>query len=220
MYLPRTSRRFTRYGLHLLTAAACVVGFLPGAANAGAAKPVIAAYVFPRDTLLTQDQVDAQKLTRVNYAFSNISGGRMVEGHPEDASNLAVLHALKLKNPQLTVLVSVGGWLWSTGFSDMALTSTSRSAFIESVDNFVTRYELDGLDIDWEYPGLIGSGHPFRPEDKHNYTLLMKELRLRFTPCRSGSIESSTSRLQPALRMRFYNILRWLRYKNMSTQLI
>ena len=164
----------------MLTAAACVVGVLPEAANAGAAKPVIAAYVFPRDTLLTQDQVDAQKLTRVNYAFSNISGGRMVEGYPEDASNLAVLHALKLKNPQLTVLVSVGGWLWSTGFSDMALTSTSRSAFIESVDNFVTRYELDGLDIDWEYPGLIGSGHPFRPEDKHNYTLLMKELRLRF----------------------------------------
>ena len=156
------------------------MSFLPTAALAVTAKPVIAAYVFPRDTVLTEDQVDARKLTRVNYAFSNISEGRMVEGYPEDTQNFAVLHALKLKNPQLTVLVSVGGWLWSTGFSDMALTSASRAVFIESVDKFLTRYELDGLDIDWEYPGLIGSGHPFRPEDKQNYTLLMKELRVRF----------------------------------------
>jgi chitinase len=48
------------------------------------------------------------------------------------------------------------------------------------VDEFVTRYQLDGLDIDWEYPGLVGSGHTFRPEDKQNYTSLMKELRIRF----------------------------------------
>ena len=155
-----------------------------GSLSAGALGPptnsVVAAYVFPRDTVLTDDQIDATQLTRVNYAFSNISDGRMVEGYPTDAKNFAVLNKLKLKNPQLTILVSVGGWLWSTGFSDMALTPASRATFIESVDAFVTRYQLDGLDIDWEYPGLIGSGHTFRPEDKHNYTLLMKELRVRF----------------------------------------
>ncbi len=180
MHLARITRHVTNYGLFLLTMTTFAMSFLPTAALAVTAKPVIAAYVFPRDTVLTEDQVDARKLTRVNYAFSNISEGRMVEGYPEDTQNFAVLHALKLKNPQLTVLVSVGGWLWSTGFSDMALTSASRAVFIESVDKFLTRYELDGLDIDWEYPGLIGSGHPFRPEDKQNYTLLMKELRVRF----------------------------------------
>jgi chitinase len=42
-------------------------------------------------------------------------------------------------------------------------------------------YHLDGLDIDWEYPGMVGSGHPFRAEDKENFTLLLKELRARFT---------------------------------------
>ena len=46
--------------------------------------------------------------------------------------------------------------------------------------DFLARYQLDGLDIDWEYPGMVGAGHPFRPEDKQNFTLLLAELRSRF----------------------------------------
>jgi chitinase len=46
--------------------------------------------------------------------------------------------------------------------------------------DFVDHHQLDGLDIDWEYPGLPGSTQHFRPEDKQNYTLLLKELRARF----------------------------------------
>jgi chitinase len=87
---------------------------------------------------------------------------------------------LKQENPSLTVLVSVGGWLWSGNFSDMALTKESRKLFIDSVVEFVDRNRLDGLDIDWEYPGQVGAGNHFRPEDKQNYTLLLKELRERF----------------------------------------
>jgi chitinase len=52
--------------------------------------------------------------------------------------------------------------------------------FIESVMDFLARYDLDGLDVDWEYPGMTGSGHPFRSEDGRNFTLLLKELRKRF----------------------------------------
>lgn len=138
------------------------------------------AYVFTDGAALAPGQVDARKLTRVNYAFANIEHGRIVEGFAVDAGNLAALNALKHDNPQLTVLVSVGGWLWSGGFSDMALTKESRAIFIDSVASFVTRYNLDGLDIDWEYPGMPGSTQSFRPEDKQNYTLLVKELRGRF----------------------------------------
>jgi chitinase len=78
------------------------------------------------------------------------------------------------------VLVSIGGWTWSGNFSDMALTKESRKAFIESAVQFVQRYHLDGLDIDWEFPGMIGDNNRFRPEDKQNYTSLLKELRKRF----------------------------------------
>ncbi len=104
----------------------------------------------------------------------------MVEGSSFDADNFALLVSLKQQNPALTILVSVGGWGGSGGFSDMALTSASRERFIDSVVHFITQYKLDGLDIDWEYPGLVGAGNTFRPEDKQNYTALLKELRPRF----------------------------------------
>jgi len=150
------------------------------AASPDARSFVVTGYVFARGAALVPGQVDASKLTRINYAFANIQSGRMVTGSPADAQNLALLRSLRNTNPDLTILVSVGGWLWSTNFSDMALTRESRATFEDSVMQFLTRYDLDGLDIDWEYPGMPGAGHPFRPEDKQNFTSLLRELRERF----------------------------------------
>jgi chitinase len=157
----------------------CSPGLLAGT-KAQNPKPVIVAYVFQQNNLIQSGQIAAQKLTRINYAFANLQGGRIVNGFTNDDQNLATLIALKQENPSLTVLVSVGGWLWSGNFSDMALTPKSRKLFIDSVVEFVDRHNLDGLDIDWEYPGQVGAGNHFRPEDKQNYTLLLKELRKRF----------------------------------------
>ncbi|WP_058187339.1 glycoside hydrolase family 18 protein [Terracidiphilus gabretensis] len=142
--------------------------------------PMVVAYLFPQDAKLTPDQVNGRALTRINYAFANIENGRMVTGFKYDAENFATLNALKKENPSLTVLVSVGGWLWSGGFTDAALTTESRTVFIDSVMDFLDRYQLDGLDIDWEFPGDPGAGHKFRAEDKQNFTLLLAELRKRF----------------------------------------
>jgi chitinase len=141
---------------------------------------MIVAYVFPRDAQILPGEIAAQKLTRINYAFANIENGRIVNGYAHDDQNLASLVALKQQNPSLTVLVSVGGWLWSGGFSDMALTSQSREIFIASVADYVRLHQLDGLDIDWEFPGMAGATNHFRPQDKQNYTHLLKELRVRF----------------------------------------
>jgi chitinase len=143
-------------------------------------KPIICAYIFTHGNTLTPNQINPHKLTCANYAFANIENGRMVEGASETAGNLAALTALKRENPDLKVLISVGGWLWSGGFTDMALTQSSRATFIDSAAALLVHYNLDGLDIDWEFPGQAGAGHAFRTEDKHNYTLLVKELRTRF----------------------------------------
>jgi len=143
-------------------------------------QPVVIAYVFPQSSVVQPGEIAAQKLTRINYAFANIQNGVMVNGFPTDAANFAALNALKRQNPSLTVLVSVGGWLWSGNFSDAVLTEQSRKAFIDSVAAFIGKYELDGLDIDWEYPGQAGAGNRFRPEDKENYTEVLKGLRHRF----------------------------------------
>lgn len=155
---------------------------LPFISNAVAqsSAPIIVGYVFKPDATLQPGEVDPHKLTRVNYAFANIKDGRMVTGYKSDEANFATLTQLRKQNPSFTVLVSVGGWLWSSHFSDVAFTEESRSVFIDSVMEFLTRYDLDGLDIDWEFPGMAGSSRNFRSVDGKNFTLLLKELRKRF----------------------------------------
>lgn len=147
--------------------------------RAGASREnrAVIAYVFPQDRKMDSKEIDATRLTHINYAFADIRGGRMVEGFRNDAANFQVLNGLKGKNPALKVLVSVGGWTWSGGFSDVSLTAESRKAFVESAMAYLERHDLDGLDVDWEYPGLPGNGNVNRPEDKRNATLLMADLR-------------------------------------------
>ena len=151
-----------------------------GSVMAQRSQTVIVAYVFPQNNLIQPGEIAARKLTRINYAFANLQGGRIVNGFNADDENLARLVALKQENPALTVLISVGGWSWSGNFSDMALTQESRRVFIDSAVEFIEKHNLDGLDIDWEYPGQAGAGNRFRPEDKQNYTLLLREIRARF----------------------------------------
>jgi chitinase len=177
---PRRAARLARLLMVVVALSMPLVASPAKSAHQKALPPQIIAYIFPRNRALQPAEIAAKQLTRVNYAFANIQDGRIVTGSPVDEANFATLVSLKQQNPTLGVLVSVGGWLWSGNFSDMALTKESRSRFIESVVEFVDHYKLDGLDIDWEYPGMIGAGNRFRPEDKRNYTLLVKELRERF----------------------------------------
>ena len=129
--------------------------------------------------------IAAGKLTHINYAFANVIDGKVAFGTPEtmiddtelNANDLVELQDLKEMNPQLKILVSVGGWTWSGNFSDAALTEDSRKKFAASAVAFLKKYHLDGIDIDWEYPGQVGAGNTFRKEDKENFTLLLKEVR-------------------------------------------
>ena len=158
----------------LIFAAHCARGEEDGRA------PIIVGYVFPRGAVLKPGQVDARNLDRINYAFANIREGRIEAASGDDAQNLALLVALKKENPAMQVLISVGGWLGSGDFSDIALTARSRKIFVDSAMEFLEANHLDGLDLDWEYPGQAGAGHRYRAVDKQNFTLLLEDLRERF----------------------------------------
>lgn len=149
------------------------------AAAAPPSPPAVVAYIFPQNRALAANEIAAGKLTRINFAFAALAGGVIVNGSAYDEQNLATLVGLKRAHPGLTVLASVGGWLGSGGFSDMALTRQRRAKFIASVARYIERHDLDGIDIDWEYPALPGATNHFRPADKQNYTRLLRELRRR-----------------------------------------
>ncbi|UOQ86699.1 glycoside hydrolase family 18 protein [Gracilibacillus salinarum] len=92
--------------------------------------------------------------------------------------NLGGLAKLKDQNPGLKTLLSIGGWTFSKNFSNVAASEETRQTFAASAVEFMRTYEMDGVDIDWEYPvagGLEGNIH--RPEDKENHTLLLQTIR-------------------------------------------
>lgn len=121
-------------------------------------------------------RINAEKLTHINYAFGLINTNGEAYIRTNAPSHLAQLHALKARNPNLKILLSIGGW-GADGFSDAALNDESRQKFARSCLNLLKNYALDGIDLDWEYPGQRGPGIKFRPEDKENFTAMLKELR-------------------------------------------
>ena len=162
----------------------------------------------------------AKQLTHILYAFSNlpapgspgagtcqlgdpwadyetpVSAADSVDGVGDPNTNglqgnFNQLLKLKKKYPNIRVLISIGGWSWSSGFSAAASTDASRKAFVSSciqtfiagnftdpLDYSVTKPGVfDGIDIDWEYPGACGNTCSYSPNDTENFTLLMQEFR-------------------------------------------
>ncbi|HEY5610968.1 MAG TPA: glycoside hydrolase family 18 protein [Thermoanaerobaculia bacterium] len=158
-----------------------VTGFL---SSAGAAGPLerdsryrVIAYVYGQRADICR--INAAKLTHINYAFAKVSeDGEVVFEHPDAPAHLALLRTLKSKNPRLKLLLSVGGW-GADHFSDAALTEASRETFAASAVAMLESHEMDGIDLDWEYPGQPGPGIKYRSEDRENFTLLLEALRRR-----------------------------------------
>src|SRR5436305_11547357 len=160
----------------LLSLAALFVGCAVRAIGQPPNKAIIG-YIYSPNRPIVASDIAAEKLTHINYAFANIKDGLMVEGYAGDPENFKTLNNLKERSPKLKILVSVGGWTWTGEFSDMVLTPQSRTRFIDSAVAFLARHRLDGLDVDWEYPGQRGLNNTNRPEDKVNCTAFLTEMR-------------------------------------------
>lgn len=144
--------------------------------NLSASKKVIA-YVHGWEDTWGPNFEKAKYITHINYAFANVKGGKVVEGGEEDREVLRKLNGLKKINPELKILISVGGWSWSGNLSDAVLTEASREIFANSALAYMQKHNLDGIDLDWEYPGQVGAGNTHRPEDGRNFTLILKLMR-------------------------------------------
>ncbi len=117
----------------------------------------------------TPNQIKAKDLDVLDYAFASISNNQIVMGDSGiDPSNFSDFSSLRSQNPNIKILISVGGANGSGGFSSMASTAANRNTFAQSCVSFIKTYGFDGVDIDWESPG---SG------DTANFTYLMQAIR-------------------------------------------
>lgn len=68
------------------------------------------------------------------------------------------LTQLKTKNPDLRVMLSLGGWeqnprLWSK----LVSSRSNMVAFAEEAAQYLQLNDFDGLNLNWEYPATRGS---------------------------------------------------------------
>ncbi len=146
----------------------------------------------------------ADRLTHINYAFGNVTGGKCAIGDSYAATERAYtaeesvdgvadtwdqplrgtfnqLRELKAEHPDLKVIWSFGGWTWSGGFGEAA---KDPAAFARSCLDLVEdpRWAdvFDGIDIDWEYPNACGATCDTSGRDA--YRELMSALRTTFGP--------------------------------------
>lgn len=137
----------------------------------------VMAYYFPSRGDFNPENLPLDKLTHIIYSFTEVIDNEMKFKDDSSEIMLRMLVKERRKHPHLKVMIACGGWGGSGGFSEMARSPENRKKFVDSVVDFIKRNRLDGLDIDWEYPGMPGAGNPYIPEDKKNFTALMCELR-------------------------------------------
>lgn len=109
--------------------------------------------------------IDVSKITHINYAFGHTVNAQSTDktenGYKNgftgcvdvpDPDKLRALVKLKEQNPDLKILLSVGGW-GMDGFCPIVHDETMKMNFVKSCTEIMKTYGLDGIDIDYEYPG-------------------------------------------------------------------
>jgi len=153
-------------------------------------QPILLAYVACWAEL-KPEQIRGDLLTHVNYAFALIEDGLLVSF--KDDKGLGLVRALKAAYPHLKLLISIGGWA-AEGFSDAALSAESRERFALSALSFMHEHGFDGLDLDWEYPASSFAGIVSRPEDRDNFTALLRLLRQKLDAASDAEGRSGSAR--------------------------
>ena len=151
-------------------------------------------------------------VTHVNYAFGMVSK-TFDSVTIETPSRLQkIVKYRDEKCPDVKVMLSVGGW-GAGNFSEMAADSTYRMKFCKSCLEKCQKYKLDGIDIDWEYPTSSSAGISSSPNDKANFTKLMRDLRATLGNDLLLTMASSSS----AKYVDFKNCVQYMDFVNIMT---
>lgn len=127
------------------------------------------------------DKFNVSGLTHIIFSFAHLQGNKLHIDKAQDSVTIRKLVSLKKKYPTLKIILSMGGWGGCKECSAVFNTDAGRKEFAASSKHLLQYFNADGIDLDWEYPAIEGyPGHQYLPEDKHNFTILLQELRKAF----------------------------------------
>uniref|UniRef100_A0A0K8WKW5 Putative chitinase 3 n=1 Tax=Bactrocera latifrons TaxID=174628 RepID=A0A0K8WKW5_BACLA len=117
--------------------------------------------------------VDPKLCTHVVYAFATLKDHKLSEATDDDPENYEQVIALREENPDIQILLAIGGWAFgSKPFKELTSNVFRMNQFVYEAIDFLRDYKFNGLDVDWEYPRGA--------EDRAAYVNLLRELRVAF----------------------------------------
>lgn len=112
--------------------------------------------------------IPMQNLTHIIHAFAWPNADGTIS-HPQGFLTLVPDLTQRAHTAGRKVLISLGGYTDSLGFSPMASNPDTRAKFISNLTTFCLTNHYDGADLDWEYPESA--------MDRTNLTLLVQDIR-------------------------------------------
>jgi len=139
-------------------------------------KPQVIAYYAGDEKSI--NEFDLEGVDQIIYSFLHLKGNKLAIDDKKDSLTLLNVINQKKKYPKLKVLVSLGGWGGCETCSDIFSSKKARIEFAISTADIIESFNADGIDLDWEYPGISGyPGHNYKLEDRENFTDLIIQLR-------------------------------------------
>lgn len=142
------------------------------------------------------DSIDTSVYTHIHFAFANITSDFRIDvsGAQDEFDRFTAMTGVKK-------IISFGGWAFSTEPGTFrilreAVKSGNRARFIGNLLTFVASNGLDGIDLDWEYPGApdIPGVPPSGDKDEgKNYYETLKELKSKIGSGKTVSFAAPAS---------------------------
>lgn len=133
----------------------------------------------PNSSQLMPLNIHPQLCTHINIAFAQIKNNQI---YLEDSQYDVLYDIVKIKedNPNLKLLLSVGGAGNHKGFSEMVINHAARKTFIRSIKGILRNYSLDGIDLDWEFPAVDMDLSSFKKRERQHFSQLLREIRAEY----------------------------------------
>ena len=149
--------RFARATWSSVVLALVLIGCSASVSPTARTQPFkVVGYVTPAANIAA---IDFSLLTHINYSFLILRANGTTR--PFGAPNHLRAVVAEAKKHDVKVLIAVGGWGWDKEFEALAADPVIREKLAQRVAEFCDTYQLDGIDIDWEYPNAGASAENF-----------------------------------------------------------
>lgn len=126
-------------------------------------------------------KINFRQITHTNIAFALVERDENGFFVPDIAENIfagirLVQAEIERQGAASKLLISIGGW-GAGNFCEAAATDQSRTAFAEKCLDYLKSTGIQGIDIDWEYPGRCEDVISACKNCKTDYIKLCKTIR-------------------------------------------